>query len=96
MSSTASKHGKFALICFNFVSTHVCVHCPVISNIIFHQVPFSDVQRVVEADLGAPLASLYRNFESTPLACGSVAQVHGASLWDGTDVVVKVRLMKVK
>jgi len=55
------------------------------------QVPFSDVQRVVAADLGAPLSSLYRRFEVNPLACGSVAQVHGATLWDGTDVVVKVR-----
>ena len=46
--------------------------------------------RTVEAQLGKPVAELYRSFEPEPFASGSVAQVHRATLSDGTAVAVKV------
>lgn len=58
------------------------------------QVPaesFADVRRVVESDLGAPLEQVFASFERRPLAAASIAQVHGATLPDGTEVVVKVQ-----
>jgi ubiquinone biosynthesis protein len=44
----------------------------------------------VEAQLGKPVAELYRSFDPEPFASGSVAQVHRATLGDGTPVAVKV------
>jgi ubiquinone biosynthesis protein len=47
-------------------------------------------QRTVEAELGKGIADLYASFEPEPFASGSVAQVHRATLADGTLVAVKV------
>jgi ubiquinone biosynthesis protein len=44
----------------------------------------------VEAQLGKPVSELYRSFDPEPFASGSVAQVHRATLGDGTVVAVKV------
>ena len=46
--------------------------------------------RTVEAQLGKPVSELYRSFDPEPFASGSVAQVHRATLSDGTVVAVKV------
>lgn len=46
--------------------------------------------RTVEAELGRPLDELFDAFDHEPLASGSVAQVHAATLHDQTEVVVKV------
>ena len=46
--------------------------------------------RTVEAQLGTPVTELYRSFDREPFASGSVAQVHRATLSDGTPVAVKV------
>lgn len=48
------------------------------------------VARVIEEDLGRPIAELYTDFEREPLAAASVAQVHRARLPDGRQVAVKV------
>ena len=47
-------------------------------------------QALVERELGDSVAQLYERFDAEPLASGSVAQVHRATLHDGTAVVVKV------
>ena len=54
--------------------------------------PFSGDQAVhiVEKELGRPIDDVFDNFERTPVASASVAQVHYAQLKDGTDVAVKV------
>jgi ubiquinone biosynthesis protein len=44
----------------------------------------------VEAQLDQPVSELYRSFDREPFASGSVAQVHRATLSDGTAVAVKV------
>ena len=44
----------------------------------------------IERALGKPIAQLYAEFESEPVASASIAQVHKARLFDGTWVAVKV------
>lgn len=57
--------------------------------------PFGVVRRTVEEDLGAPLAAVFSAFDHRPLASASIAQVHAATLRDGTPVVVKVQRRRV-
>jgi ubiquinone biosynthesis protein len=54
-------------------------------------VPFDDLREQLEEDLGAPAETVFRDLEVTPLAAGSIAQVHRARLDDGTPVVLKIR-----
>jgi ubiquinone biosynthesis protein len=49
-----------------------------------------EAQRAVERALGQPVGALFRDFDMTPLASASIAQVHAANLPDGREVVVKV------
>ena len=52
--------------------------------------PGTQARAMIEAALGAPIATLYKSFDETPLASASIAQVHAARLPDGKEVVVKV------
>ncbi|MDH4991659.1 AarF/UbiB family protein [Aquamicrobium lusatiense] len=53
--------------------------------------PWEAIRAQVEEDLGASPDTVFLSFAHTALAAGSIAQVHRATLQDGTDVVVKVR-----
>jgi ubiquinone biosynthesis protein len=60
-------------------------------------VPTAEIIKVVEESLGAPLAEVFANFSETPLAAGSLAQVHQAILLGtGEAVAVKVRRPEVE
>ena len=54
--------------------------------------PFSsDIAiRLIESELGEKVDTLFAQFDATPMASASIAQVHPATLHDGTEVVVKV------
>lgn len=57
------------------------------------QVPAFDgqlAQALIEQQLGKPIDQLYRDFDISPLASASIAQVHTATLFSGEQVVVKV------
>jgi ubiquinone biosynthesis protein len=50
----------------------------------------SRAKAIVEKAYGHSVEEVFNDFDETPLASASVAQVHAATLKDGTDVVVKV------
>lgn len=60
--------------------------------------PFSGeiAKKKVEKVLAMPMDELFINFETTPLASASIAQVHAACLKDGKRVVVKIRRPGIK
>ena len=58
------------------------------------QVPpfgMDEVRAQVKAAFGKPLEALYAEFDPTPLAAASMAQVHRAKTREGVEVVVKVQ-----
>ena len=52
--------------------------------------PTGQARSIIEQELGAPVTDLFAEFENTPLASASIAQVHGARLHSGEAVVVKI------
>ncbi len=61
---------------------------------LFDQAPeieFDAMRRVIEEDLGAPLGSLFAEFDPEPVAAASIGQVYWGRLHDGTEVAVKVQ-----
>jgi len=58
--------------------------------------PVSMIRAIVERDLGMPLEEAFASFEDRALAAASLAQVHRATLHDGSAVVVKVQYPEVR
>jgi len=54
------------------------------------QVPFSEIEEVLIREFPGRLHQLFSSIEEPPLAAASMAQVHRATLKDGTAVVLKV------
>ncbi len=54
-------------------------------------VPFSRLERLLRRELGAPLASVFSDFDERAFAAASIGQVHRARTLAGADVVVKVQ-----
>ena len=52
--------------------------------------PGKQARAAIEAAQGVAIEEIFRNFDETPLASASIAQVHTAELLDGSDVVIKV------
>lgn len=53
--------------------------------------PSDQVRAIIIDELGASPEELYATFDTTAFAAASTAQVHRATLHDGTEVVVKVQ-----
>lgn len=54
------------------------------------------IEKVITTELKKPISEIFVNFSKTPIASASLAQVHLATLKNGTKVVVKVQRPKVK
>ncbi len=54
--------------------------------------PFPDVlaRQIIEKSFKQPVTDLFKSFDATPFASASIAQVHGATLHNGKEVIVKV------
>jgi ubiquinone biosynthesis protein len=48
-------------------------------------------EQIVEERFEVPLEAVFARFDTEPIGAASIAQVHAATLLDGTEVVVKVR-----
>ncbi|MFA6178481.1 MAG: AarF/UbiB family protein [Candidatus Methylopumilus sp.] len=59
-------------------------------------VPFEELLPDLEKALGKSPFEVFKDFETTPIAGASIAQVHFAKLQDGTPVVVKIRRPNVQ
>ena len=53
--------------------------------------PWPVVERVLKEELRRPIHSVFASIDHTPKAAASIAQVHAATLLDGTPVVIKVQ-----
>ena len=53
--------------------------------------PFSEVREILEDDYALPLEEVFASFDKDPIGAASIAQVHKATLLDGSQVVVKVQ-----
>jgi ubiquinone biosynthesis protein len=52
--------------------------------------PGEVAKQMIEAAFGQPTEQLFREFQIIPIASASIAQVHSAVLYDGSEVVLKV------
>ena len=60
------------------------------------EVPFTDIEQIIEEELGGRLSKLFATFEPEPIGTASLGQVHAAELRDGRPVVVKVQRPNIR
>ncbi|MBL4608238.1 MAG: ubiquinone biosynthesis protein UbiB [Pseudomonadales bacterium] len=57
--------------------------------------PFSAIEPILKQSLPAPILEIFDSIETSPLAAGSIAQVHRA-VYQGKDVVLKVQRPNIR
>jgi ubiquinone biosynthesis protein len=59
-------------------------------------VPYVEIERVVNAELGVRISKAFSEFSERPAAAASLGQVHRAKMRDGRDVAVKVQRPNIR
>lgn len=57
---------------------------------------FSDVETILHEEFGRPYTEVFASLDPVPVAAASIAQVHFATLQDGTEVVVKIQRPRIR
>ncbi|WP_251198375.1 ABC1 kinase family protein [Anaerotardibacter muris] len=73
-------------------------YCEAFANLRSHvdPMPFATVLECIDQDYGQPWNRVFASIQEKPLGSASIAQVHKATLLDGTVVAVKVRRPGIK
>ncbi|MFN3479380.1 MAG: ABC1 kinase family protein, partial [Thermodesulfovibrionales bacterium] len=58
--------------------------------------PTEEAKRIIEEEIKLPINKIFIYFDDRPVAAASIAQVHHARLYDGSDVIVKVQRPGIK
>ena len=58
--------------------------------------PMEALRPQLREDLGGEPEEVFQHFDAVPLAAASIAQVHRATLKDGTEVIVKIRRPQIE
>lgn len=60
------------------------------------EIPYDEVQKIVEEEIGQRISKAFESFEIQPLASASIGQVHKAVLRSGKEVAVKIQRPDVR
>lgn len=58
--------------------------------------PVADAKRIIEEEIKLPIEKVFKYFDDLQIAAASIAQVHRATLLDGSEVVLKVQRPNIK
>lgn len=58
--------------------------------------PSEEARRIIESEFKVPLENIFSDFQETPVAAASIAQVHNATLKTGDKVIVKVQRPRIR
>lgn len=58
--------------------------------------PAPEAHKVIQEELGQPVSKLFQQFDDTPVASASIAQVHRAITWENQEVAVKIRRPQIR
>jgi len=69
-----------------------------LQRICHHVAPFpaSEARAAIEQELGGKIEAYFDDFSEEPVASGSIAQIHTATLKDGKEAVVKIRRPQIE
>ncbi|HEX7154255.1 MAG TPA: AarF/ABC1/UbiB kinase family protein [Thermoanaerobaculia bacterium] len=92
---TYVKLGQFLAMRFDILPKDVCRELARLFDAV-PPMPGKTVLTTIEREFGEPASTLFAEFDETPLAAASIAQVHRATLHGGARVAVKVQRPRIR